>query len=169
MRRVLRLVPLLLLLSVTVASAQPSPEPLTFPEVDLIRVRKAARTMELYADDKLVDVIKGIQLGRQSIGPKRFAGDGRTPEGRYVIDWRNDASAYHLSLHISYPTDAEKGYAVTKGRSAGGMIMIHGQPNDWPEGRAPGDWTEGCIAISDEEIEALWDAVADGTPIEIMP
>lgn len=171
MRRGLRLVPLLLLLSVTSASGQPPPEaqPLAFPDIDLIRVHKAARAMELYSGDELVDVIEDIQLGRQPIGPKRFAGDGRTPEGRYIIDWRNENSSYHLSLHISYPNATDAAYAALESRSPGGMIMIHGQPNSWPAGRVPGDWTDGCIAVSDEEIEALWDAVPEGTPIEILP
>ncbi|EZP84505.1 hypothetical protein BV97_00260 [Novosphingobium resinovorum] len=164
MRGVLRFAPLLLLLGATEA-----PRPLKLPDIDMIRVRKAARIMELYSEGRLVHVIEHIQLGDEPIGPKRFEGDERTPEGRYVIDWGNPASAYHLSLHISYPNADDRAFAVGRGRSAGGMIMIHGQPNDWAAGRVPGDWTDGCIAVSDEEIEALWEVVADGTPIEIEP
>lgn len=166
MRGVLRFAPLLLLLSVGAAGPQP---PLALPELDLIRVRKAARVMELYAGDRLVHVIAHIQLGDEPVGPKRFKGDERTPEGRYTVDWGNPKSAYHLSLHISYPSAADRAYAAARGRSPGGMIMIHGQPNAWPAARVPGDWTDGCIAVSDAEIEALWDAVPDGTPIEILP
>ncbi|WP_232494191.1 L,D-transpeptidase family protein [Novosphingobium kaempferiae] len=166
MRGVLRFAPLLLLLGVTAAEAQ---EPLKLPDIDLIRVRKAARIMELWSADRLVHVIEHIQLGDEPVGPKRFEGDERTPEGRYVIDWANPNSAYHLSLHISYPNAADRAFAAGQGRSPGGMIMIHGQPNAWPAGRVPGDWTDGCIAVSDEEIEALWEAVPDGTPIEIEP
>lgn len=164
MRGVLRFAPLLLLLGATDA-----PRPLTLPDIDMIRVRKAARIMELWSGDRLVHVIEHIQLGDEPVGPKRFEGDERTPEGRYEIDWGNPASAYHLSLHISYPNAADRAFAAGQGRSAGGMIMIHGQPNDWAAGRVPGDWTDGCIAVSDEEIEALWEVVADGTPIEIEP
>lgn len=166
MRGALRFAPLLLLALVTAAGAQ---EPLRLPDIDRIRVHKAARTMELFSGDARVHVIEHIQLGDEPVGPKRFEGDERTPEGRYEIDWGNPDSAYHLSLHISYPDAADRAYAAGQGRSAGGMIMIHGQPNAWPAGRVPGDWTDGCIAVSDEEIEALWEAVADGTPIEILP
>ncbi|MEE4453263.1 L,D-transpeptidase family protein [Novosphingobium resinovorum] len=166
MRGALRFAPLLLLLAVTAAEAQ---APLKLPDIDLIRVRKAARIMELWSGGRLVHVIAHIQLGDEPVGPKRFEGDERTPEGRYVIDWGNPGSAYHLSLHISYPNAADRAFAAGQGRSPGGMIMIHGQPNGWPAGRVPGDWTDGCIAVSDEEIETLWEVVADGTPIEIEP
>lgn len=166
MRGVPRFAPLLLLLAV--GAAEPA-ERLTLPQIDLIRVRKASRIMELWSGDRLVHTIEQIQLGDEPVGPKRFEGDERTPEGRYVIDWGNPQSAYHLSLHISYPNAADRAYAAGQGRSAGGMIMIHGQPNGWPAGRVPGDWTNGCIAVSDEEIEALWEAVPDGTPIAIDP
>lgn len=164
MRGVLRFAPLVLLLGATEA-----PRPLKLPDIDQVRVRKAARIMELYSEGRLVHVIEHIQLGDEPVGPKRLEGDERTPEGRYVIDWGNPASAYHLSLHISYPNADDRAFAAGRGRSAGGMIMIHGQPNDWAAGRVPGDWTDGCIAVSDEEIEALWEAVADGTPIDIEP
>lgn len=161
MRGVLRFAPLLLLLG-------GAPAPLQLPDIDMIRVRKAARVMELYADGRLVHVVEHIQLGDEPVGPKHFEGDERTPEGRYTVDWGNPSSAYHLSLHISYPDAADRTYAAARGRSPGGMVMIHGQPNG-RAGRVPGDWTDGCIAVSDEEIEALWQAVADGTPIEIVP
>ena len=91
------------------------------------------------------------------------------PEGRYTIDFGNPQSAYRLSLHISYPNEADRAYAQARGRSPGGDIFIHGQPNAWPLGRVPGDWTDGCIALSDEEIEELWSMVGDGTPIQIDP
>ena len=149
-------------------AAVPGP-PLAYPEVDHIIVAKAARTMTLYGVDGSVTVIDHVQLGGAPIGAKHFEGDQRTPEGRFTIDYGNPASAYHLALHISYPRPADLAYARARGRSAGGLIMIHGQPNDWPVGRVPGDWTDGCIALSDEQIEALWDAVPDGTPIEIVP
>jgi murein L,D-transpeptidase YafK len=153
-------------------AATPAP-PLSFPEVDHILVAKAARTMTLYAADGSVHVIRNIQLGDAPIGAKQFEGDERTPEGRFLIDYGNPNSAYHLSLHITYPQREHVDYAKSHGRSAGGLIMIHGQPNDWPGAdlgaRVPGDWTDGCIALSNAEIEALWEAVPDGTPIEIRP
>lgn len=148
---------------VTQAPAQQSAAP-----VDLLRVHKAARRLEVWSAGRLVQALHGVQLGRQPVGPKRFEGDGKTPEGRYVIDWRNPRSAYHLSLHVSYPNARDVAFARSRGRSAGGMIMIHGQPND-AAGRMPGDWTDGCIAVSNAEIEMLWDIVPNGTPVEIMP
>jgi murein L,D-transpeptidase YafK len=140
------------------------------PPIDQIVVRKADRVMELYADGELVHSIEHIQLGDEPAGPKRFQGDERTPEGRYTIDYGNPNSSYHLSLHISYPNAEDVAYAQAQGRSPGGLIFIHGQPNDWTRSpRVPGDWTDGCIAVSDEEIEALWRAVPDGTVIDILP
>ena len=167
-RRVLILVGLLLL----VGAATPAP-PLSFPEVDHILVAKAARTMTLYGVDGSVHVIRNIQLGGQPVGPKQFEGDERTPEGRFVIDYGNPNSAFHLSLHVTYPQREHIAYAQSQGRSAGGLIMIHGQPNALPGAdlgaRVPGDWTDGCIALSNAEIEALWDAVPDATLIQIVP
>jgi murein L,D-transpeptidase YafK len=161
---------LVVLLLAGPAVAEP---PLTFPTLDQIVVRKAARAMDLYAGGQLVHTIEGIQLGDVPVGPKRFQGDERTPEGRYTIDYGNPQSSYHLSLHISYPNAQDRAYARSQGRSPGGLIFIHGQPNDWPvQGlgvRVPGDWTDGCIAISDEEMEALWAAVPNGTVIDILP
>lgn len=143
--------------------------PLRLPQIDQIVVRKGERVMELYVGGRLVHTIEGIQLGDAPVGHKRFQGDERTPEGRYTIDYGNPNSSYFLSLHISYPNAEDGAYARSQGRSPGGLIFIHGQPNDWPAGRVPGDWTDGCIALSDDEIEALWQAVPDGTVIDILP
>lgn len=137
---------------------------------DHILVEKAARRLTLFAaDGRILRVMTGLQLGPNPVGPKRFEGDGRTPEGHYVIDHGNAASAYHLSLHISYPDSADRVRAAGLGRSPGGAIFLHGQPPDWGNSRAPGDWTEGCIALSNSEIEELWQSVGDGTPIDIVP
>lgn len=148
----------------SLAAERPTPP---LPEIERIVVDKSERRMELYSGGRLVHVIEGLQLGDEPVGPKRFEGDERTPEGRFTIDYGNPNSAYHLSLHIDYPHPDHVAYAKSQGRSAGGLIMIHGQPNTLPGGRMPGDWTDGCIAVSNAEIEALWDAVPDGTPIEI--
>ncbi len=149
------------------AEAEPR---LILPEIDHIVVDKSHRAMRLYREGRLVHVINGIQLGDAPVGHKQFEGDEKTPEGRYWIDYGNPRSAYRLSLHISYPNAADRAFAQAQGRSPGGMIFIHGQPNDQPAGtRMPGDWTDGCIAVSDAEIEALWEVVADGTPIDILP
>lgn len=149
-------------------AATPAP-PLSYPEVDHILVEKSARTMTLFGVDGSVSVIRNIQLGDQPVGPKQFEGDEKTPEGHFTIDYGNPDSNYHLSLHIDYPHAEHNAYAKAQGRSAGGLIMIHGQPNSLPAGRIPGDWTDGCIALSNEEMDALWEAVGDGTPIEIRP
>ncbi|HUQ12694.1 MAG TPA: L,D-transpeptidase family protein [Novosphingobium sp.] len=136
--------------------------------VDLVRVDKSERTLTLYSGESAVRTYTGIQLGDAPDGPKRFQGDERTPEGRYTIDYGNPSSAYHLSLHVSYPDAADRAYAGARGRSPGGDIFVHGQPNG-RQGRVEGDWTDGCIALSDAEIEELWSLVGDGTPIEIVP
>ncbi|MCC6924523.1 L,D-transpeptidase family protein [Novosphingobium sp.] len=165
-----RAVQLSVLCALPLATASAAPQPaLSYPEVDRILVRKAERTMTLYGVDGSVTVIRGIQLGDAPVGPKQFEGDERTPEGRFTIDYGNPRSSYHLSLHIDYPRPEHVAHAKSQGRSAGGLIMIHGQPNNWPAGRVPGDWTDGCIALSNDEMDALWEAVPDGTPIEIQP
>jgi murein L,D-transpeptidase YafK len=159
------LIPFVLTLATGAAQAE---APLTLPEIDYIRVEKAARVMVLYSAGQPVHTIAGIQLGDAPEGHKQFQGDERTPEGRYTIDYGNPQSSYRLSLHISYPNARDVAYARSRGRSPGGLIMIHGQPNGWPEGRVPGDWTDGCIAVSNEEIEALYEAVPDGAVIDIV-
>ena len=136
------------------------------PMIDHIVVHKGLRVMELWAGGQMVRKIAGLQLGPAPIGPKHFARDGRTPEGHYTIDYGNPASAYHLSLHISYPSAADVAYAAAQGRAPGGDIFIHGAPNDTAQ-RPDGDWTAGCIAVSNAEIEDLWQGVGDGTPIDI--
>lgn len=113
-----------------------------------------------------------VSLGRNPAGHKRQEGDGRTPEGRYLIDWRNAESSYHLSMRISYPNDSDVAQARARNVPPGGQIMIHGLPNGrtWAN-RLQGkvDWTEGCVAVTNAEIEELWHAVPVGTPIEILP
>ncbi len=138
------------------------------PVADHVVVDKSARTLTLYARGQPLRTIGGIQLGDAPQGHKRFQGDERTPEGRYEIDYGNPQSSYHLSLHISYPNAADQAYAASQGRSAGGMIMIHGQPGGM-RSRMRGDWTDGCIALANEEIEYLWQVVPDGTVIDILP
>jgi murein L,D-transpeptidase YafK len=115
-----------------------------------------------------------VSLGFRPLGPKTAEGDGRTPEGRYVIDARNEKSAYFRSLHISYPGPADIARARQLGiPRAGGSIFIHGKPNNkspmWARFAAKYDWTNGCIAVSDNEITELWNLVPDGTPIIIRP
>lgn len=151
----------------------PPPSPPARPRavpVEFILVDKSDRTLALYGQGQVLRTYGGLQFGDAPTGHKQFEGDERTPEGRYVIDYRNPRSSYHLSLHISYPDPDDRAFAQSHGRSPGGLIFIHGQPNGYPEGeRVPGDWTDGCIALANEQIEELWTVVADGTPIEIRP
>jgi murein L,D-transpeptidase YafK len=112
-----------------------------------------------------------IALGFHPKGAKRWEGDGRTPEGSYVIDSRLANSHYHLALHISYPNAADEARAAARHQAPGGAIMIHGMPS-WfgrDDLQFAADWTNGCIAVSNSAIEEIWRAVDDGTRIEIRP
>ena len=131
---------------------------------DLILVSKKRRQLVLLRGEKVLRTYR-IALGREPVGAKLQEGDGRTPEGRYTIDWRNPRSKYHLSLHISYPDAADGERARAAGVDPGGEIMIHG----WKDGVGEGDWTEGCIAVRNEEMDEIWSLVPDGTPIVIEP
>lgn len=143
----------------------------TLPRADLVVVEKAKRTLTLYRRSRPLKTY-GVALGPNPVGHKQQEGDGRTPEGRYVIDFRNRKSAFHRALHISYPNAADSRRARARGVSPGGAIMIHGLPNGLGAlGRTHRlrDWTEGCVAVTNDEIEEIWRAVPDGTPIEIRP
>ena len=141
------------------------------PKVDRLVVEKRARTLTLWYAGFPVRAYR-IALGREPLGDKRHRGDGKTPEGRYWIDGRNPASRFHRSLHVSYPSLSDQREAIEAGYPAGGAIMIHGLPAGagWiGKHHARLDWTEGCIAVTNEEIDEIWELVADGTPIEIRP
>lgn len=134
-------------------------------------VDKSERTLRVFDGDRLLTSY-AIALGRNPVGHKEREGDGRTPEGEYVIDSRKEDSAFHRALHVSYPGPDDAARARERGVSPGGDIMIHGLRNGLGFiGRAHllADWTEGCIAVTDPEIEELWRAVPDGTPILIEP
>lgn len=134
-------------------------------------VWKSERRMVAYDAAGRVLQTFHIALGPSSKGHKSEEGDGRTPEGHYQISGRNKASGYHLSLRVSYPNAADRAQAKARGVVPGGDIFIHGQPNGTLPGKLkiPYDWTAGCIAVSNAEIEALWAMVANGTPIDIKP
>jgi murein L,D-transpeptidase YafK len=136
------------------------------PEVTRIEVLKADRRMYLMHGETVLRSYD-IALGREPVGQKRREGDGRTPEGSYIIDRRNPRSAFHLSLGISYPTVSQRRVAREAGLSPGGDIFIHGRAGKH-RGRGP-DWTEGCIAVTDREIEEIYAMVRVGTPITIRP
>ncbi len=139
--------------------------------VDTVLVEKAARRLTLFSGGRAIRTYS-IALGSQPVGPKIQEGDDRTPEGSYVIDGHNYNSAYHLSLHLSYPNTFDRARARALRVDPGGDIMIHGLPNGsgWvgPAHRE-GDWTRGCIAVTDSEIEEIARLVPDGTPVEIKP
>lgn len=139
--------------------------------IDLVRVAKSERRLELVSGDKVVRSY-AVALGASPIGHKSQEGDERTPEGRYVLDWRNPGSGYYRSIHVSYPNADDVAAAKRAGVDPGGMIMIHGQPNGygwWSWLVQMFDWTNGCIAVTDEEMAEIWQMVEDGTPIEINP
>ena len=148
------------------AKPQPWPPPLG-PEsewIDEIRVDKSERLMELWRDGRLVRRYR-IALGDAPVGHKFMQGDERTPEGRYRIEYRNGRSRFHLSLRVSYPDAEDRARARASGVDPGGDIMIHGGT---PAGYHR-DWTDGCIAVSNAEIEEIWRLVPVGTPIVIVP
>jgi murein L,D-transpeptidase YafK len=136
---------------------------------DKVLVIKSARELQLLGGNQVLKTYR-IALGRNPKGGKTHQGDARTPEGSYRIDWRNPQSRFHLSLHISYPSAQDRKRARALGKSPGGDIMIHGMANGYGWiGRFHRwvDWTSGCIAVTDDEIEEIWRAVPNGTPIEI--
>ena len=149
-----------------VASPVVQPLPLA---ADYLIVDKSERLLVAYRAGKPIRAYRGIQFGDAPRGHKRFEGDERTPEGVYTIDRRNPQSSFHLSLGISYPNARDRAYAAQYGRSAGGDIFIHGQPTGYSGPPLKGDWTDGCIALTNAEIEELWQIVPNGTPIEIRP
>lgn len=138
---------------------------------DRVVINKSKRELLLFRGPKLLRSYR-VALGREPAGPKMRQGDGRTPEGDYFIAGRNERSAFHRALRISYPGPADRARARRLGVSAGGDIMIHGLPNGQGAiGKAHllSDWTEGCVAVTNPEIEEIWRLVPDGTPVRINP
>lgn len=138
-------------------------------KADRVLVDKSDRLLILYSGGREIARYANIHFGDAPVGHKQFEGDEKTPEGEYRISGRNPKSSYHLSLRISYPNAADIAFAKSKGKSAGGDIFIHGQPNAWIGPTLNRDWTDGCIAVSNAEIEQLWTLIPDGTPITIQP
>jgi murein L,D-transpeptidase YafK len=142
------------------------------PRVEKVLVEKGERRLQLLDASGAVLKSYTIALGGDPLGHKQREGDGRTPEGRYTIDRRNPQSAYHLSLHISYPDQDDTRRANERGEDPGGMIMIHGMRNGlgWLGFlHQYVDWTDGCIAVTNAEMDEIWRLVPNGTPIEIRP
>lgn len=132
---------------------------------------KKERTLSLLCQGKILKTYK-VALGTDPVGPKTRQGDHKTPEGRYILDRRNVHSQFYRSIHISYPNVENTAYARRHGVSAGGDIYVHGLPNGYGwlrEKHRLRDWTDGCIAVTNEEMDEIWRVVPDGTPIEIRP
>jgi murein L,D-transpeptidase YafK len=140
-------------------------------KADQVIVTKSARTLTLFAQGKVLRTYK-VALGGAPIGAKEQEGDHKTPEGHYLLDRRNPKSRFYKSIHVSYPNDQDKKRASERGASPGGDIMVHGLPNGFGWLGATHrnmDWTDGCIAVTNAEMDEIWELVADGTPIEIRP
>ena len=162
------ILPIATVLAVALCAAVPAG---AADKADLVRVDKSDRRLELLRKGTVLRSYS-VALGNAPEGHKREEGDERTPEGRYVLDWRNPGSSFHKSIHISYPNAADRAAAKAAGRDPGGLIMIHGQPNGfgwWSWLLQLVDWTDGCIAVTDAEMDEIWTMVDNGTPIEITP
>lgn len=158
--------------------------PLTAEHIQQLKQDKPVTSIEVFKSQRILqlkhqqEIIRSypMRLGFEPVGHKQFEGDGKTPEGTYSIDWRNPQSAYYKSLHISYPNADDLSYAKQHNRSAGGDVMIHGTV---PTGMTSlstsktylprKDWTLGCIAVSNSDMDEIWQLVSNHTPIIIHP
>jgi hypothetical protein len=140
-------------------------------KADRVLVKKSESRLYLQRDGKTFASFK-VAFGAEPTGHKQQEGDERTPEGRYVLDSKNDKSTFYKSIHISYPSAQDAAAAKARGVDAGGLIMVHGQKNGFGW-LAPVmqwfNWTDGCIAVTNNEMDTIWNAVDAGTPIEIQP
>ena len=138
---------------------------------DSLVLDKSDRVLTLFEHGRVVQTFS-VALGKNPVGPKLRRGDGRTPEGLYFIEGRNPSSKYHLALQISYPNATDRARAAQRGVAPGGDIMIHGLPRQAASIGAlhrQQDWTEGCVALTNDEIEELWRSVPVGARILIKP
>ncbi len=154
------------------AIAEPTGEPLQM--ADKVIIKKSTRMLYLSANDKIYKKYH-ISLGLIPKGAKEIEGDMKTPEGKYILDWRQESKLYNKSIHISYPSKKDIARAKELNASAGGMIMIHGTPSNWSLSPIGDwlpmllDWTEGCIALSNDDMEEVWAQTTKGTPVYIIP
>ncbi len=138
---------------------------------DRVVVLKKERALQLLSQGKVIKTYK-VALGGDPVGAKTRQGDHKTPEGLYVLDARNAHSRFYKSIHISYPSARDRAAARQNGVSPGGDVFVHGLPNGYGwlgASHRARDWTDGCIAVTNKEMDEIWLAVADGTPIEIRP
>ena len=137
--------------------------------IDKVLVLKSAHQLQLIADGQPLRTYR-ISLGKQPRGAKLMEGDKRTPEGFYWVDWRKVSDRFNLAMHISYPNRDDTERSRREGVPPGGMIMIHGQRNSLGDRRVqPSNWTNGCIAVLNHEMDEIWNAIEPGTPIIIEP
>ncbi|MEE4263108.1 MAG: L,D-transpeptidase family protein [Desulfobacteraceae bacterium] len=140
-------------------------------KADRVLVKKSERILYLLYDGQIIRKYR-ISLGLNPIGHKQQRGDKRTPEGAYILKHRNPQSKFYKSILLSYPNEQDRLRAETRGEDPGGDLAIHGLPNRSGEESwdyIERDWTDGCIAVTNDEMEEIWDLVDDGTPIEILP
>jgi murein L,D-transpeptidase YafK len=140
-------------------------------KVDQVLVVKSRRTLTLLSHGNVLRTYK-VALGGSRVGAKEQQGDHKTPEGRYILDRRNAKSRFYKSIHVSYPNEQDKQKASQRGIASGGDIMIHGLPNGFgwlTASHRALDWTDGCVAVTNAEMDEIWKLVPDGTPIEIRP
>ncbi|MCI0469743.1 MAG: L,D-transpeptidase family protein [Nitrospirae bacterium] len=142
-----------------------------FPAADKVLVIKSKRIMMLLKDGDIIKTYK-VALGKNPVGKKIYQGDKKTPEGTYILDYKNPESSYHLSIHISYPNELDAINAKKNGLRPGGDVAIHGLSKDradFDKLHNLVDWTDGCIAVTNKEMEEIWQLVSVGTPIVIKP
>ena len=152
-------------------SAQTDQPSAATQKADSVLILKKDHLLELLAGGKIIRTYH-VALGTGGLAPKQKEGDARTPEGHYIIDTRNAESHYHKALHVSYPNAEDRKRAAQAGVAPGGAIMIHGLPNGKGyigSAHRMYDWTLGCIAVTDAEIDEIWTMVPVGTPVEIRP
>ena len=142
-----------------------------FEKADFVLVVKSKSKLYLKRRGKILKEFH-VVFGKNPNGRKLKKGDERTPEGRYILDYKKEDSAFYKSIHISYPNEKDKQHAEELGVNPGGQIMIHGQKNSfiWPASITQRfNWTDGCIALSNKDMDKVWNAVDVGTPILIIP
>jgi murein L,D-transpeptidase YafK len=140
-------------------------------KADFVLVKKSERKLLLMRQGRAFKEFR-IALGPKPRGPKIVKGDEHTPEGEYILDGKNEKSAFYKSIHISYPNAYDRERSRIVGRDPGGLIMIHGQPRQskWPVEIAQSfNWTNGCLALTNDQMDVLWASVEVGTPIKILP
>ena len=138
---------------------------------DRVVVVKGERRLYLLRGSEVLKSYR-VALGRQPKGTKLEEGDGRTPEGQYTLDRRNTGSRFYRAIHVSYPNAVDRARSRALGEAAGGLIMLHGLPNErpqWGEEHWMYNWTSGCIAVTNAEMDEIWDSIGPDTPIEIRP